>query len=46
MSPSCATARLLHANAFHMAVAIEPVAEAVRRIAESGSPIIAIKRIG
>ena len=35
---------LLHANAFHMAVTVEPVAEAVRRIAESGSPITAIKR--
>ena len=37
---------LLHANAFHMAVTVEPVAEAVRRIAESGSPITAIKQIG
>lgn len=37
---------LLHANAFHLAVTVEPVAEAVRRIAESGSPVTAIKRFG
>ena len=37
---------LVHANAFHMAVSIEPVVEAVCRIAESGSPVTAIKRIG
>jgi len=39
-------ATLLHANAFHMAVAAEPTAEAVARIAAGGSPITAIKRIG
>jgi cell wall-associated NlpC family hydrolase len=39
-------ASLLHANAFHMAVAVEPVAEAVARIAAGGSVITAIKRIG
>jgi hypothetical protein len=37
---------MLHANAFHMAVAAEPIAEAVARIAAGGSPITAIKRIG
>jgi len=37
---------LVHANAFHMAVAIEPLAAALRRIADAGSPITAIKRIG
>jgi cell wall-associated NlpC family hydrolase len=38
-------ATLLHANAFHMAVAVEPLAEAVRRIAAAGSPIEAVKRL-
>jgi len=36
---------LVHANAFHMAVAIEPVAEAVRRIAAAGGAVTSIKRI-
>lgn len=36
--------RLLHANAFHMLVAIEPLADAVARIAKSGGPVTAIKR--
>lgn len=36
---------LVHANAFHMAVAIEPIATALRRIADAGSPITSIKRI-
>jgi cell wall-associated NlpC family hydrolase len=38
-------ARLLHANAFHMAVAEEPLAEAVDRIRKSGTAILAIRRI-
>jgi len=38
-------ATLVHANAFHMAVAIEPVAEAVARIAAGGTAIRAIKRL-
>jgi hypothetical protein len=37
---------MLHANAFHMAVAAEPIAEAAARIAAGGSPITAIKRLG
>jgi cell wall-associated NlpC family hydrolase len=37
---------LVHANAFHMAVAIEPVTEAVRRIAASGSVVTSVKRTG
>ncbi len=37
---------LVHANAFQMAVAIEPIAQALRRIADTGSPITAIKRVG
>jgi Bacterial dipeptidyl-peptidase Sh3 domain/NlpC/P60 family len=36
---------IVHANAFHMAVAVEPVAEALRRIANAGSPIASIKRL-
>jgi cell wall-associated NlpC family hydrolase len=38
-------ATLLHANAFHMAVAIEPIEEAVRRIATNGAPIRTVKRV-
>ena len=35
---------LVHANAFHMAVAVEPVAEAIRRIAAAGSRITGVRR--
>jgi cell wall-associated NlpC family hydrolase len=38
--------RLLHANAFHMAVAEESLAEAVDRIRKSGSEILAVRRPG
>jgi hypothetical protein len=37
---------LLHANAFHMAVAEEPLAQAVERIRRSGSEITAVRRAG
>jgi cell wall-associated NlpC family hydrolase len=37
---------LVHANAFHMAVTIELIAEAVRRIREVGSEITAVRSIG
>jgi cell wall-associated NlpC family hydrolase len=37
--------RLLHANAYHMAAAIEPLRLAADRIARSGSVITAVKRI-
>jgi NlpC/P60 family len=37
--------RLLHANAFHMAVAIEPLAEAVARIEKSAGPVTAVRRL-
>ncbi len=37
--------RLLHANAFHMAVAIEPLAEAAARIARTEGAVRAIKRL-
>ena len=36
---------LLHANAYHMAVAIEPIAEAIRRIGAAGSEIRSVRRI-
>jgi cell wall-associated NlpC family hydrolase len=36
---------LVHANAFHMAVAIEPIAEAVARIRDGGSKITSVRRI-
>ncbi len=36
---------LLHANAFHMAVAAEPMREAVARISAAGSEVVAVKRL-
>jgi cell wall-associated NlpC family hydrolase len=36
---------LLHANAFHMAVAAEPVREAVARISAAGSEVVTVKRL-
>jgi cell wall-associated NlpC family hydrolase len=36
---------LIHANAFHMAVAIEPIADAVARIRASGSEIAGVRRM-
>jgi len=36
---------LLHANAFHMAVAIEPVAEASARIRVAGSEVTSVRRL-
>jgi cell wall-associated NlpC family hydrolase len=35
---------IVHANAFHMAVAIEPTGNALRRIADAGSRPISVKR--
>jgi cell wall-associated NlpC family hydrolase len=37
---------LIHANAHHMAVAIEPVSEALARIKAAGSDVTGIRRIG
>jgi cell wall-associated NlpC family hydrolase len=37
--------RLLHANVFHMAVAIEPLAEAIPRIAAVAGPVTSVKRL-
>ncbi len=38
-------AHLLHANAFHMAVAIEPTGEAIARIRASGSDVTSVRRL-
>jgi cell wall-associated NlpC family hydrolase len=38
-------ATLIHANAFHMAVAIEPIAVAVARIRAAGSEIAGVRRL-
>ena len=38
-------ANLIHANAFHMAVTVEPIADAIARIRESGSNITSVRRI-
>jgi len=40
------TASLLHANAYHVAVAIEPIAEAIARIRATGSEITCVRRLG
>jgi len=37
--------RLLHANAFHMAVAIEPLTEAIARIQKVAGPLTSAKRL-
>jgi cell wall-associated NlpC family hydrolase len=37
---------LIHANAFHMAVAIEPMAEAIARIKAAGSEVTSVRRLG
>ena len=39
------SATLIHANAHHMAVAIEPIAEAVARIRAAGSEISSVRRL-
>jgi hypothetical protein len=38
-------ATLIHANAYHMAVAIEPIAEAVARIRAAGSEVSSVLRL-
>jgi hypothetical protein len=35
---------LVHANAFHMMVAIEPIAEAIARIRAAGNEVTSVKR--
>ena len=37
--------RLLHANAFHMLVVIEPVADAIARIEQVAGPVTSIRRL-
>jgi len=41
----CDRETLLHANAHHMAVAVEPIAEAVARIRNTGCEIASVRRI-
>jgi cell wall-associated NlpC family hydrolase len=36
---------IVHANGFHMAAAVEPTREALRRIAEGGTALISVKRL-
>ena len=36
---------LVHANAHHMAVAIEPLGEAIARIKASGSDVTSVRRL-
>jgi cell wall-associated NlpC family hydrolase len=36
---------LIHANAFHMAVAIEPIGEALARIKAAGSELSSVRRL-
>ncbi len=38
-------ATFVHANAFHMAVMVEPISEAIARIAAAGSQIASVKRL-
>jgi cell wall-associated NlpC family hydrolase len=38
-------AMLLHANAHHMAVAIEPIGEAIARISAAGSEVTSVRRL-
>jgi len=38
-------ATFIHANAFHMAVAFEPVQEAIARIAATGSAVTSVRRV-
>jgi cell wall-associated NlpC family hydrolase len=38
-------ATIIHANAFHMAVTVEPVADAIGRIRAAGSEITSVRRI-
>lgn len=42
---ACSASQIVHANAFHMSVTLEPVSEAVTRIAASGSAVRSIHRL-
>jgi len=37
---------LIHANAFHMAVAVEPMTGAIERIRQAGSELTSVRRLG
>jgi len=37
---------LIHANAHHMAVAIEPASQAIARIKAAGNDVTSVKRLG
>ena len=41
----CARQTLIHANAFHMAVAVEPIDQAIARIKTQGSEVSAVRRV-
>jgi cell wall-associated NlpC family hydrolase len=41
---ACYPETLIHANAFHMAVAIEPLAAAIERIAALGTRVSGVRR--
>jgi hypothetical protein len=41
----CNASRIVHANAFHMAVVVEPVAAAMRRIAAAGVRLKSVRRL-
>jgi len=36
---------IVHANAHHMATAIEPLAEAIARIQAAGNDVLSVKRL-
>jgi cell wall-associated NlpC family hydrolase len=42
----CGPESLLHANAFHMAVTVEPIADAIARISVTGGEITSVRRLG
>ncbi len=39
------SATLVHANAFHMAVVVEPIAEAIARVRAAGSEVTSVRRL-
>jgi cell wall-associated NlpC family hydrolase len=41
----CDEATLIHANAYHMAVAIEPICEAITRTRAAGSEVTSVRRL-
>ena len=42
---ACGRNSMIHANAYHMAVAVEPVAEALVRIGSAGSQVTSVRRL-